>query len=786
MSSSDASLPSTLYGSSTPAGLTPNQIRGAYGLGSYTSDVLSNGVSFAGIQGDGRGQTIAIVDAYDDPTALSDVNAFSTYYGLPTFNGSGDPTFEKLNQSGGTSLPGTDPAGPSTDDWEIEEAMDIEWAHAIVPMANIILFEATNDGDNGANLYIAAQTAANTSGVVTVSMSWAFNESSYTASQVSTYDSTVFTTPSGHIGGSATLGGAGLPGGVTFLAAAGDNGPYAGDGTTTIAPQYPATSPNVIAVGGTSLTVDGSNPNYTYGGETAWGDGVRTARDGGGGGGISTYESQPSYQSGVVSTFSTTQRTYPDVSAEADPNTGVPIYDSYDDGTSTPWNNYNGGTSLSCPIWAGIITVADEGRAIAGLGSLDGRSQTLPELYKLPAADFHDITSGSTGSSPTYNAGPGYDLASGLGSPVGNMLIPALVDYQPTVTGISPSIGPLSGGTVLTITGAGFSGATDVDFGTTVVAITSSQINATGTQITVTSPAGTGTVNVTVIGPGGASAISSADQFTYNPWTFLGTGVFTSSSKTDLVWENTSTGQILAWVTGGGSLNLGTVPSGWTLAGIGDVNGDGKADLVWQNTSSGEILAWITGGGGMYLGTVPSGWTLAGVGDVNSDGKADLVWQNTSSGVILAWITGGGGMYLGTVPSGWTLAGVGDFNGDGKADLLWQNTTSGEMLVWLTGGNGLNLGTVPSGWTLAGIGDFNGDGKADLLWQNATSGVVLAWITGGSGMYLGTAPLNTGWTLTGVGDFTDDGMADVLWQNQDTGVVLAWITGGSGLLLGTL
>ena len=274
------------------------------------------------------------------------------------------------------------------------------------------------------------------------------DESAYTASQLSTYDSTVFTTPSGHIGGSATLGGAGLPGGVTFLAAAGDNGPYAGDGTTTIAPQYPATSPNVIAVGGTSLTVDGSNPNYTYGGETAWGDGTKSWRDGGGGGGISAYESQPSYQSGVVSAFSTTQRTYPDVSADADPNSGVPVYDSYDDGTSTPWNNYNGGTSLSCPLWAGIIAIADEGRAIAGQGSLDGRTQTLPELYKLPAADFHDITSGSTGSSPTYNAGPGYDLATGIGSPVGNLLIPGLVAYQPTVTGISPATGPAAGGTV--------------------------------------------------------------------------------------------------------------------------------------------------------------------------------------------------------------------------------------------------------------------------------------------------------------------------------------------------
>jgi hypothetical protein len=511
-SPAETSLTSTSYGSATPAGLTPNEIRGAYGLGSYTSGVLSNGVSFAGIHGDGRGQTIAIVDAYDYPTALSDLNAFSAYYGLPAFNGSGDPTFEKLNQTGGTSLPGTDPAGPSDNDWEGEEAMDIEWTHAIAPMANIILFEATNDSNNGTGLLTAVQTAANTPGVVAVSMSWTYDESGFTASQIATYDSTTFTSPSGHIGGSATLGGTDLPGGVTFLAAAGDNGPYEGNGTTTISPQYPATSPNVVAVGGTYLTVSGSSPNYTDGGETAWGSGVKTAKNGGGGGGISVDEPQPSYQSGVVSVYSTSKRTYPDVSADGDPSSGVPIYDAYDDGTSTPWSNGNGGTSLSCPIWAGIIAIADEGRAIAGQGSLNGRTQTLPELYKLPAADFHDIVTGSTGPSPEYAADAGYDLTTGIGSPVGGLLIPGLVNYQPTVTHVSPATGPAAGGTSVIITGTDFTGATIVDFGNTPA---TNVIVDSSTQITATSPAGTNVEDVTVTGPGGKSATSTADQFTY-------------------------------------------------------------------------------------------------------------------------------------------------------------------------------------------------------------------------------------------------------------------------------
>ena len=108
---------------------------------------------------------------------------------------------------------------------------------------------------------------------------------------------------------------------------------------------------------------------------------------------------------------------------DANPNTGVALYDSWDYGSGTPWfPGYMGGTSLACPLWAGVVAVADEGRAVAGAGSLDGPGGTLPRLYKLPAADFHDITTGSNGDA----AGPGYDLASGLGTPVGNSLIPDL------------------------------------------------------------------------------------------------------------------------------------------------------------------------------------------------------------------------------------------------------------------------------------------------------------------------------------------------------------------------
>ena len=412
-------------GSSTPGGLSPNQVRGAYGMGSYTGTVLSNGVAFSNgqggqIPGDGRGQTIAIIDAYDDPNAASDLNAFSTYFGLPTFGGSGNPTFTKFNQRGQTTnLPGTDPNGPWSGSggstWEMEESLDIEWAHAMAPLANIDLFEAQTGGLS--DLVTAVAAADGIQGVDVISMSWSVSEFSTEMAD----DSVYFTTPSGHLGGSAAVGGTELPGGITFLTSSGDSG----DSSPL---QYPSASPNVITVGGTSLAVSGSSPNYTWGSESGWADS---------GGGISGYERQPSYQIGLVSQFSTKKRTYPDVSADANPNTGVALYDSWDfsgGGTSHWLSTAMGGTSLACPLWAGMIAISDEGLAISGQGSLDGPTQTLPALYQLYqtpatyAADFHDITSGNNG----YAAGTGYDLVTGIGSPIGNNIVAQLAG--PSVT----------------------------------------------------------------------------------------------------------------------------------------------------------------------------------------------------------------------------------------------------------------------------------------------------------------------------------------------------------------
>ncbi len=366
-------------GGMSPSGFTPAQVRAAYGFSQ---------AAFGSLPANGSGQTIAIVDAYDDPGlvattgasfATSDLAMFDRQFGLPD-----PPSFTKVNQDGSTtSLPGTDPAGPNSPsgNWEQEEAMDVEWAHALAPAANIVLVEANSAGFG--DLYQAITTAAGLPGVSTVSLSWGSSEF-----RGESYWDSEFLTPAGHQG-------------VTFVAATGDAGSPG---------LYPAYSPNVVAAGGTSLQLNASG---SYQSESAW-----TSS----GGGTSARESEPSYQRGVQSTG---QRTIPDVAFQADRSIGVAVYDSYDNTGGGPWRSM-GGTSLAAPAWAALIAVADQGRVAEGGTTLDGATQTLPALYSLPSADFHDITSGGNGS---YSAGPGYDQVTGLGTPVADRLIPDLAFY---------------------------------------------------------------------------------------------------------------------------------------------------------------------------------------------------------------------------------------------------------------------------------------------------------------------------------------------------------------------
>jgi subtilase family serine protease len=393
---------------------SPAQINHAYG---------TDQIAFASgaVKGDGSGETIAIVDAYYDSTIQSDLNTFSTRYGLSQLDGqNGDGQFTQIDLSHKTP-------SPANDDWTVETALDVEWAHAVAPKANIALVEAASDNSDAntgepTDLLNAVHTAATTPGVVAVSMSWGISE----VPQETKWDS-FFSTP-----------------GVTFFAASGDSG------AGTI---WPAVSPNVVAVGGTSLKLTSSN---TISSETGWGNGNYSAYFGGSGGGFSTYESLPSYQA-IKSGISTAYTQYgvrlsPDVAYDADPNTGYAVYDGTDGG----WFQV-GGTSAGAPQWAGLMAIADQGRALNGLTPLSS-TQTLRILYN-NRADFHDITQGSTGTYEVVDssgnvvgqipvtAGTGYDLVAGLGSPKANLLVARLAVVGSSTSATTTAIAPVTSNT---------------------------------------------------------------------------------------------------------------------------------------------------------------------------------------------------------------------------------------------------------------------------------------------------------------------------------------------------
>ena len=264
-----------------------------------------------------------------------------------------------------------------TSGWTNEIAIDTQWAHAIAPSARIILVEAKSNSN--ADLYHAVDLAI-AYGATVVSMSWSGPE----ASNEGTSDSHFETT------------------GVTFVASSGDSGHGVG---------YPAASPFVVGVGGTSLTVS-STGVWTK--ETAWS---------GSSGGESQYETEPSYQATAQTSG---KRGIPDVAYDGNPNTGVPSYSSYNCGSScyTGWNQW-GGTSIGAPQWAALFAIANSGRVAAGKKNLN-QPQIL--LYPDAEADYHDITSGTNGSCGAQcTAGVGYDFVTGLGSPQANLLIPALI-----------------------------------------------------------------------------------------------------------------------------------------------------------------------------------------------------------------------------------------------------------------------------------------------------------------------------------------------------------------------
>jgi kumamolisin len=301
------------------------------------------------------GGAIALIDPFDDPTAVADLATFSAQFGLPA------PNITVVFAQG--SQPAQDPSGTS----EIEASLDIEWAHAMAPQAQIFLVEAANN--RLINLFEAAILGSElvaASGGGEVSMSFGTGEFSQEAQL-----DPIFTTP-----------------GVVFFASTGDS-PGA---------EYPATSPNVVAAGGTTISRDTTTGNFIL--ENTWQET---------GGGPSQVEPRPAFQNGVRFLVGNSRGT-PDISFDGNPNTGVWVFDS-NPVFGTGWFVV-GGTSLSSPALAGVVNAA---------GGFRASSQAeLQELYNHIFDDgFNDIVFGNCGLSAGNFALPGYDLCSGVGSPHG-------------------------------------------------------------------------------------------------------------------------------------------------------------------------------------------------------------------------------------------------------------------------------------------------------------------------------------------------------------------------------
>jgi FG-GAP-like repeat len=275
---------------------------------------------------------------------------------------------------------------------------------------------------------------------------------------------------------------------------------------------------------------------------------------------------------------------------------------------------------------------------------------------------------------------------------------------------------------------------------------------------------------------------------------------FTGSDSSDILWRNTNSGDVDAWLMNNGqigaSIAIGSGSSAWQFAGAGDFNGDFTSDMLWRTTTTGEVDTWLMNNGhivgGTAIGFASTVWQILGAGDFNGDSISDVLWLNNNTGEVDAWLMNNGhvaqDVTIGGGSSAWRFAGVGDFNGDGTSDILWQNVNSGEVDTWMINSGHLSGGTAvgiaSNVWQPLGTGNFNGDGTSDILWRNSSTGEVDIWkMSSGhvtANNVVGSAP--SVWQFAGVGNFDGTGTTDVLWRNTNTGEVDTWQMSGGQLI----
>jgi hypothetical protein len=510
------------------SGYGPSQFQAAYNLAAASA-------------ADGSGTTVAVVDAYNDPTAASDLATYRSAAGLPALT-SGQ--FTVYNQNGQTSpLPAT---APATDDWTLEEALDVDMVSAICPLCKIDLVEAANDTGNG--LYIAEQAAATTLGAKYISNSWGGRETSTDT----TYDSQYFGVS-----------------GVVYTASSGDSA-YSGGVI------YPATSPHVVGVGGTTLNTASNSRGWT---ESVW----KTSSTEGTGSGCSAVEPRPSWQLSIsLITAACSHRVDNDVAADADPNTGAAVYDTTNGNGG--WNEV-GGTSESSPMIAAVFALAGN-NGNGGNNAADSIYTRTGSLYEVTASNNGTCTPPSqdsvlctaTGAANTYNGPTGWGTPDGLTafqstSATGNTVTVTNPGNQTGTVGTAASLQitatDSASGQTLTYSATGLPAGLSISSTTGLITGTPTTAGTSSVTVTAKDTTGaTGSASFTwTINP--ASSGCTAQQLLGNPG--FETGSISPWTSTSGVLANTSAGvpaqagSRLAWLDGYGTAHTDTLAQTVTI-----------------------------------------------------------------------------------------------------------------------------------------------------------------------------------------------------------------------------
>ncbi|WP_426623256.1 FG-GAP-like repeat-containing protein [Leifsonia sp. McL0607] len=591
-----------------PTGYGPSDLRSAYNLTTAAT---------AGV-----GATVAVIDAFDLPTAESDLATYRTRFGLPpctTANG----CFRKVDQRGGTAYPQVDP----NHRWGPETSIDLQMVSASCPNCRIVLVEA--DSDMLSDLGAGAQTAA--------ALGAKYVTNSYGAAD--TGDFSGFDHYYDHPG-------------VVVTASSGDGG---------FGTQFPASSQYVVAVGGTSLSpVANPAPGARAWTESAWG---------GAGSGCSSYSPAPSWQTGT----GCASKAVSDISAVADPNTGVAGFGPTLTAPYTSTWQVFGGTSVSSPLIAGMY-------ALAGTPA-DG---TYPASYPwAKRSALFDVTTGTNGTgcspAPMCAAGAGYDGPTGLGTPNGVSALAA-----PTPSTGAEAMGDFNS-----------DGSSDVLARNTSGAFLLYRGNGSGGWLSPASvPVGSGWNGMTAI---------------------LSPGDFDGDGRNDVLARDSAG---LLWLYPGdgasGWLPRKQVGSGWggmtRIIAVHDFNGDGTADVAAIDTA-GTLWLYPGNGHGGWLTrqSIGLGWggmtAVLGVGDFDGDGQSDVLARDGSGRLWLYGHTRTGWKAPSIVGTGWSvmtaIVSVGDVDGDGHDDVLGQRSDGVLVLYSGNGRSGWGVArAVGSGWNI--------------------------------------------------------------------------------------